>query len=272
MRLSVLGTGSRGNATLIEAGATRVLVDVGFSARELERRLGHLGVDPAQLSGVVISHDHSDHTRGLSLVRRHDLEVHLTAGTQRAARRHLRGTERVRTYRPGMPFDIGQIRVEPFTTVHDAADPVGLALVDQETGLRVGIATDLGRPTAQIRHALSRSDFLILEANHDEGMLHAGPYPWSVKSRIASSHGHLSNHAAARFACELVHDGLAGILLAHLSAECNDPQLALRVVGDALGRLGYDGFLDVALQDEPTTLFDLVDLKARRAPAQYSLF
>lgn len=268
----MLGTGSRGNATLVEAGGTRLLVDVGFSAREIERRLDTLGVAPESLDGIVVSHDHSDHTRGLSFARRYDLDVHLTEGTWRAARRHLRGSERVRPYRSGVPFEIGRIRIEPFATIHDAADPVGLALVDLDTGLRVGIATDLGRPTAQIRHALSGSNFLVLEANHDEAMLHAGPYPWSVKSRIASSHGHLSNHAAARFACELLHDDLAGILLAHLSVECNDPQLALRVVGSALTKAGYDGLLEVAVQDEPSTLFDLVDLKARRAPAQYSLF
>ena len=272
MKLSVLGTGSRGNATLVWAGETCVLVDVGFSAKQIERRLEHIGMHPDQISGVVLTHDHTDHTRGLTLVRKYDLDIYVTEATHRAAHKVFRGRERVHHYRSGRPFDIGQLRVEPFATVHDAADPVGMTLEDMESGLRVGIATDLGRPTTQIRHALSGAHFLVLEANHDERMLHAGPYPISVKSRIASSHGHLSNRAAARFACELMHDGLAGILLAHLSAECNDPQLALQVVGDALGRAGYHGFLEVAGQDEPTTLLDLTELRTRSGPDQYSLF
>ncbi len=272
MKLSVLGTGSRGNATLVQAGDTCVLVDVGFSARQIERRMARIGMHPEQISGVVVSHDHTDHTRGLTLVRKYDLDVYVTEGTHRASLRRFRGKEKVHHYRSGHPFRIGRMRVEPFTTIHDAADPVGLTLQDTVSGLRVGIATDLGRPTTQIRHALSGAHFLVLEANHDERMLHAGPYPVSVKSRIASSHGHLSNRAAARFACELIHDGLAGILLAHLSAECNDPQLALKVVGDALGRAGYHGFLEVAGQDEPTTLLDLTELRTRSGPDQYSLF
>jgi len=272
VKLSVLGTGSRGNATLVRAGDTCVLVDVGFSAKQIERRLDRIGMHPEQISGVVLTHDHTDHTRGLTLVRKYDLDIYVTEATHRAAHKVFRGQERVFHYRSGQPFDIGQLRVEPFTTVHDAADPVGMTLEDTETGLRVGIATDLGRPTTQIRHALTGAHFLVLEANHDERMLHAGPYPVSVKSRIASSHGHLSNRAAARFACELMHDGLTGILLAHLSAECNDPQLALQVVGDALGAAGYHGFLEVAGQDEPTTLLDLTELRTRSGPDQYSLF
>jgi phosphoribosyl 1,2-cyclic phosphodiesterase len=120
--------------------------------------------------------------------------------------------------------------VESFLTVHDAADPVGVAVVDECTGLRLGVATDLGRPTAQIRHALAMCDLLILEANHDDVLLRTSAYPWSVKRRIASSHGHLSNQAAARFAVELLHPRLAGVVLAHLSNECNRPELALQAV------------------------------------------
>jgi phosphoribosyl 1,2-cyclic phosphodiesterase len=158
--------------------------------------------------------------------------------------------------------------VEPFITVHDAADPVAVAVVDAETETRVGIATDLGRPTAQVRHALADSDFLILEANHDEEMLHTGPYPWSVKQRIASSHGHLSNHAAAQLALELLHPRLTGVLLAHLSNESNTPELAHDVVCAALRKAGYTGYLEVAEQDEPTSFLDIEELRAASGPDQ----
>jgi len=168
------------------------------------------------------------------------------------------------------PFDLGDLRVEPFLTVHDAADPVGVAVVERPTGLRLGVATDLGRPTAQIRHALEGCDVLILEANHDELMLATSPYPWAVKRRIASSHGHLSNQAAARFAVELLHPRLAGVVLAHLSNECNRADLALEVVGNALAKEGWQGHLAVAVQDEPLPLIDVEELRRRTGPSQLS--
>jgi phosphoribosyl 1,2-cyclic phosphodiesterase len=178
--------------------------------------------------------------------------------------------EDVRPYRPARPFTVGDVRIEPFLTVHDAADPVGLAIVDECTGLRLGLATDLGRPTAQIRHALAGCDLLILEANHDEVLLHASAYPTSVKRRIASSHGHLSNQAAARFAVDLCHPRLAAVVLAHLSHECNRPDLALQVVGAALARAGWTGHLDVAPRDEPGPFLDVEALRYGSGPSQLS--
>lgn len=269
MRVAVLGSGSAGNATLVEVGETRVLVDAGFSGKDLARRLGCLGLDPSEVTAIVVTHDHQDHTRGAGVfARRHGTPVYITDPTRSACKKLFRGGETTRSYRVGRPFEIGPVRVEPFLTVHDAVDPVAVALVDVETDARVGVATDLGRPTAQVLHALSGSDFLILEANHDDAMLRTGPYPWSVKQRIASSHGHLSNHAAARFACELVHPRLAGILLAHLSVECNRPELAREVVGTALERTGYCGYLEVAPQEEPTELIDIEELRRRTGPEQ----
>jgi phosphoribosyl 1,2-cyclic phosphodiesterase len=149
---------------------------------------------------------------------------------------------------------------------------VGLALTDEGSGIRLGVATDLGRATEQTRHGLSGADFLVLEANHDEGLLHAASHPWSVKARIASSHGHLSNSAAARLASELCHPGLSGILLAHLSSECNRPELARTAVGRALRRVGYRGYLEVAVQDRPTPFLDVASLRRRLEPTQLSLF
>ncbi len=269
----MLGSGSGGNAILVAAGATHILVDAGFSARDLARRLEVVGLDPDALDAIVITHDHGDHTRGMGVyARRHGTPLYLTEPTRRACARLLRGQERIEPYRAGHPFEIGALRIEPFLTVHDAADPVGVAVVDRDTGCRLGVATDLGRPTAGIRHALSGCHYLVLEANHDEALLHQAPYPWSVKARIASSHGHLSNEAAARFALELLHDDLVAVVLAHLSKESNDPRLAADVVGRSLRKAGYGGSLEVARQDEPTDFVDVARLRRRPGSGQLALF
>ena len=273
MRVAVLGSGSRGNATFVETDETRVLVDAGFSGRELERRLEALGRSAADVDALLLTHEHSDHTRGAGVfARRHGVPVHLGPGTRNACAKLFRGTESLHEYRPGHPFQVGDVRVEPFLTAHDAADPVSVTLVGTACGTRVGMATDLGRPTVQVRHALADCHFLVLEANHDEVLLYEAPYPAQTKARIRSSHGHLSNDAAARFAQELVHPGLLGIVLAHLSQEANRPELARQEVTRTLHSTGYRGFIAVAAQDEPTDLFDLTRLRRGTAhPEQIEL-
>jgi phosphoribosyl 1,2-cyclic phosphodiesterase len=272
VRVSVLGSGSSGNSVFLQAGNTRLLVDAGFSARNVAERLDMLGVAPQSIAAIVVTHEHADHTSGIGVfARRHGTPLYMTDRTRAACARLLRGGEVVVEYRPGRTFLVGDVRVEPFLTVHDAADPVGLALVDECTGLRVGIATDLGRPTAHIRHALADCDLLVLEANHDEVMLHTSGYPTSVKRRISSSHGHLSNQAAARLVTELMHPRLAAVVLAHLSKECNRPALARQVVAEALDRTGWQGHLEVAHQDCPTALLDVEELRYRAGPSQLSL-
>ncbi|MSR36051.1 MAG: MBL fold metallo-hydrolase [Gemmatimonadetes bacterium] len=272
MRVCCLGSGSGGNSLLVEVEGTRVLVDAGFSARDLEARLASIDLEPAALDAILVTHDHSDHTKGVGVfARRHGTPVYLTERTRLACHALFRGDERTELYRVAHPFRLGGLRVEPFLTVHDAADPVGIALIDVATGARLGVATDLGRPTAGMQHALSSCDFLVLEANHDEVMLRVGPYPWSVKARIASSHGHLSNRAAARFVGDLVHPRLAGILLAHLSNECNDPGLAQEVVGTQLEQKRWHGWLGVAKQDKAGPMLDIETLRANSGPEQLSL-
>ncbi|MGI9629305.1 MAG: MBL fold metallo-hydrolase [Longimicrobiales bacterium] len=273
MRFAVLGSGSTGNATLISGGSTHILVDAGFSGRELAKRLGSVGVDPNDVSSIVVTHEHGDHTQGAGIfARRHGTTLVMTRRTREACQKLLNGSERVELYRPGYPFHVGDLRIEPFITVHDAVDPVAVAVCDQSTGLRLGIATDLGRPTAQVRHALRGCDGLIVESNYDEVMLWSGEYPQSVKARISSSHGHLSNQAAASFVSDLMCPQLSAVVLAHLSAESNTPHLARSVVGSALRTKGFRGLLDVASPTEPTELVDLSTLRDRAGPPQLSLF
>lgn len=252
MKVTVLGSGSSGNATLIEAGDVRILIDAGFSGRDIERRLRAVDVEPDSVTALVITHDHGDHTRGMGvLARRFGMPVWLTDRTRVACTALLNGSEDVRSYSSSTPFTIGTLEVRPFLTVHDAADPIAVTVRNTGTGARLGIATDLGRPTMAVRAELAGCHMLVLEANHDDARLWTGPYPWSVKQRIASSHGHMSNRAAAELARELCHDGLRTIVLAHLSTHCNDAALAHEEVGRALERRRYRGSLAVASQDEP---------------------
>lgn len=272
MRVSVLGSGSRGNATLVEAGGVRLMIDAGFSGKDLARRLRAIDVEPESVTAIVITHDHGDHTCGMGIfARRFGTPIHLTQRTRAACARLLRGRETVHTYGTDREFLIGRLRIDPFLTVHDAADPVAVTLTDTETGSKLGIATDLGRPTTGVRHALARCHMLVLESNHDEDMLWSGPYPWSVKQRIASSHGHLSNRAAGQLATELFHGELASVVLAHLSDSCNEPALAHDVVGLSLEKTGYGGALQVAPQDDPTDPVDVEELRIRNGPEQLTL-
>ena len=272
MKVTILGSGSSGNSILVEAGDVRVLVDAGFSGRDIERRLAAVNVPPDTLAGILITHDHGDHTRGMGvLARRFGLPLYITERTAIACRALLGGEETIRPYHAEQAFRLGRLEVRPFLTVHDAADPVAVTLRDVETDAKLGVATDLGRPTVSVRSALASCHMLVLEANHDEVMLRIGPYPWSVKQRIGSSHGHLSNNASAQLARELHHDGLAYIVLAHLSDSCNAPELAREVVGLTLEKVGYDGPLVVARQDDPMEPIDVEQARWNRRPEQLSL-
>lgn len=273
VRITVLGSGSSGNATLVEVAGARVLIDAGFSGRDLERRLRAVDVDADGIAAIIVTHDHGDHTRGAGvLARRFGIPLYITDVTRRACAKLFTGAETVRSYEALRPFRIGALQVEPFLTAHDAVDPVAVTLRDVDAGHKLGIATDLGRPTAAVRHALAACHFLVLEANHDDAMLRSGPYPWSVKQRIASSHGHLSNRAAAELARELHHPELAGVVLAHLSEHCNDGLLARDTVGSTLERAGYRGPIAVAAQDEPLEPLEVAVLRRQAAPEQLTLF
>lgn len=272
MKVAMLGSGSRGNSTVAWTEQTCVLVDAGFSGRQLASRLAAVGVEPEGVDAILLTHEHGDHVRGAGIfARRYGTPLLMSAGTREAVSGLLHGGEAVEEYRPGSRFGIGDIEVDAFLTAHDAVDPVAVTLTGRECGSRVGVATDLGRPTAAIRHSLAELDVLILEANHDEGLLRVGPYPASVQARIASSHGHLSNEAAARLAVELLTDRLLAVHLAHLSAECNRPELAREVVERELRRAGFDGPVTVVPQDRPGPVVDIPAERARSGPDQLRL-
>lgn len=268
-----LGSGSRGNAFLVESDTSRLLVDAGFSGAQIARRLEMLGVEPDSIDAVVITHEHRDHSAGIGVgARRWGWRLVMNLATRRACAPLLRGEETWEDL-PTTGLAVGDLVVEPTPTCHDAADPIAVVIRHAPSGLRAGIATDLGRPTTPVRHALRECAFLVLEANHDERLLREGSYPWGLKQRIGGSRGHLSNRHAADLARELVHPRLGGILLAHLSEECNDPDLALDRVAEGLLSARYDGVLDAARQHEPSERYDVEALvQARSNGPQLSLF
>lgn len=272
MRVTILGSGSSGNAILVESGDTRLLVDAGFSGVDLERRLAAVEIPPESIDALFITHDHSDHTRGMGvLARRWGMPLFLTEKTRAACAGLLRGDEKVATYSSAEPVRVGRLEVSPFLTVHDAVDPVAVTVTEAESGQKLGIATDLGRPTATVRAALQGCHMLVLEANYDDILLRESIYPWSVKSRIASSHGHLSNRAAAELVSDLAHPGLACVVLAHLSERANDPHIAEDVVGAALQSVRYRGQMLTGRQHTPLAPVEISAATRRLMPEQLPL-
>jgi phosphoribosyl 1,2-cyclic phosphodiesterase len=287
MRVHVLGSGSEGNAILLETPHQRILVDAGFGVRELVRRLKSVDVAPESVSALIVTHEHADHVRGAgAAARRYNWPVYATAGTLKA-----RGSEprrmadgRGRTGETSVPISVA---IEPRTTPdgarkkkrvvkhivdtktevqlddfsirfikapHDAREPISLVATVRSTGERVGIAYDIGHLTERFIRSFSDCDMLLLESNHDAQLLRAGPYPWSVKQRVSGPNGHLSNAECALMAREITHRGLRHLVLCHLSQVNNRPEIALRAMKTTLRGCGFRGILQAAPQHTTMTL------------------
>ena len=232
MRFASLGSGSRGNALLVEAGGTRVLVDCGFGPRELGRRLTRLGVEAADIDAILVTHEHSDHVGGVArCAERHGIAVYATAGTCAAAA-GLVGL-RVERFDSHAGFAIGGIEVHPYPVPHDAREPVQFVLADGNR--RLGVLTDAGHVTPHMVSMLSACDAIVLECNHDPEMLARGSYPWHLKQRIAGRFGHLDNGAAAELLRRVDARRLRHVVCAHLSEQNNRPELAVAAVAEVLG-------------------------------------
>jgi len=249
VKLAVLGSGSRGNAVILRTAGVTLLVDAGFGPRTLARRAEATGIPLEPLAGIVLTHEHGDHARGaVALARRLRCPLVGSPGTLQAVAPTF---DLARPLPPlGESLSIGPFLIEAARTAHDAREPVAVAVSDAE-GRRVGIAWDLGRSTAAVRHLLRRVSALVLESNHDEVMLQTGPYPASVRQRIGGSTGHLSNRLAAELAVDVWSPRLEAVILAHLSEQCNDVAVARRTVGRALRACGFRGRLLLASQNDP---------------------
>ncbi|MDY0291525.1 MAG: MBL fold metallo-hydrolase [Desulfuromonadaceae bacterium] len=223
MRICQLASGSKGNAIYVESESTKVLIDAGLSARELTRRLEGIGVAAQDLDAIVVSHEHRDHCLGAGpLCRRYGLPLYCLPQTFEAL--PSIGVVDYCALNAGERLRVGDVAVEAFPVTHDAVAPVGFVL--SSGGVRVGIATDLGVVTRLVLERLQRCQVLVLEANHDEHMLHAGPYPWHLKQRVRGQHGHLSNRQAAELLQELLWPELKAVFMAHMSETNNTEELA----------------------------------------------
>ncbi len=248
VRLWVLGSGSRGNAVLLESAGSRLLVDAGFGLRVLQTRLAALGVAPESIAACVITHEHVDHVKGAAqAAARWGWALHASEGTI-AAHAPLAGAGAI-PFRAGDTLALPGFSVETVRTPHDARESVALVATGTACGTRAGVCYDLGHATDPVRTAMSGVDMLVLEANHDSDMLRAGPYPPSVCDRIAGRHGHLSNAAAGALARQLATSTLRHVVLAHLSESCNAPQTAATAVREALALTRFRGGITPAAQD-----------------------
>ncbi len=254
MRVCLLASGSKGNAIFVESGQTRLLIDAGLSAREIHRRLELLQTNGDSLNAVLVTHEHSDHCRGLGpLVRRHRLPVFIHHRTRTALSNPGR-LDDCQEFDDGNTFTVRDIQIETVPLTHDAVATVGY-IVHTPAG-KVGVLTDLGLATRLVAERYRHCRVLVLEFNHNPQMLRDGPYPWALKQRIRSAHGHLSNEQAAALLSDLAWEGLECVFLAHLSETNNCPQIAVASARQALaGQNCCDPQLWIGTQARPSGCF-----------------
>jgi len=246
MKIATFASGSSGNCTLVSAGNTHILIDAGISMKRIRTALAGFDLSLADISGVLITHSHSDHISGLTMLVKHtNLPVfapHIVAGALRHA---VAGVENsLHEIGVGESFAVGQAGVTAFSTHHDTEQSVGYII---EADCRFGFCTDTGCVTEDMFRALSSSDAVLLEANHDVDMLLSGPYPYHLKRRILSENGHLSNESCGELAARLAQSGARAVILGHLSHENNTPQAARSAVWKALEEAGFDPCSQVRL-------------------------
>ena len=241
LRFRSLGSGSTGNATLVESGGpypVRLLVDCGLGIRQLQARLGETGLVTNQINAIFITHEHGDHIGcALAVSRRHSIPVWMSQGTHTAIGAPDFG-DLLRMARDGVAIDAGGIEITPFTVPHDASEPLQLSCTDGAA--KLGIVTDLGHATAHVLAHLERCDALLLECNHDTDMLARSAYPDFLKRRVGGAYGHLSNTAAAAIVRSVMHQGLKHLVAAHLSVQNNRAELVQRHLSEALGCASAD--------------------------------
>ena len=258
VQLTILGSGSSGNCAYIETGETRLLVDAGLTGRQIRQRLLTLGRTPESLSGILITHEHSDHIQGLTgLAAKLRLPIYCNRLTREAVQATLQLKLDFRLFTTGATFEVGDVLVETFTVPHDAYDPVGF-LIRTDSG-NIGFLTDLGHATRLVIERARPANVLVLETNHDVKLLQDDTKrPWSVKQRILSRHGHLSNEAAAEVAGQIVSSELRHLYLGHLSGDCNRPELAHQTVSRRLEKIGATHVrVQIAAQDVPCPTMSL---------------
>lgn len=255
-----LASGSSGNCHLINDGKNYVLIDAGLSGKQIENKLKEVDVDPKNLSGILVSHEHSDHICGVGILsRRYNIPIYANTGTWEAMASKIGNIkeENIKCFTSNENFSIGNFNVRPYKISHDAKEPVGFSI--QKDHIKISIATDLGYISDEILEEIGGSDLVVLESNHDEEMLKAGRYPYSLKRRVLSNVGHLSNESAGNAIVDLVSKNVKSVLLAHLSKENNFPELAIATVKNILDSkkiiIGKDVELGLLHRDRVSSVY-----------------
>lgn len=249
-RFCPLASGSKGNALYLEGEETKVLIDAGISFKALTEKLGEIDVDIGEIDAILVTHEHGDHIRGLEKTAQHlDIPIFSNSETAKAALGEMKSRPRFKIFSTGETFEFGEFEIHPFSVQHDTLDPVGFTV--RFGGIKLGICADLGFATTLVRANLLECDYLYLEANHEPSMVYACNRPMVYKQRVLGRQGHLSNEGAAELLVEIDHPGLKHVYLAHLSSECNNPDLAIERVQERLKR---DLSLSIAYQDKVSKL------------------
>jgi phosphoribosyl 1,2-cyclic phosphodiesterase len=246
-----LASGSRGNSIYLGTDKTKILFDAGISTKAIKERLAEINVDVAELDAIVISHEHHDHIQGLKVLAfKYNIPIIANSATAKAICEHLHDEPKFKIFTTGEAFEFHDLSIHPFSVKHDAIDPVGFAVQTEE--MKIGIATDLGFVTKTVMHHLAACQILYLEANHEPSMVHGSSRPPVYKERVLGPTGHLSNEDCGKLITSVFHNDLKEVFLAHLSSECNSPQMALHVVSRVLQENGLTVQLTIAEQDKLT--------------------
>lgn len=243
-----LASGSKGNCIFFGTPKTKILIDAGIGPRVAENRLEEIGVSLEEIDAILITHEHSDHISGLSALGcKMGIPIFANRETAKGIYTQLKECPKFKIFSTGESFEFADLEIHPFSVKHDALDPVGFTM--RVAGMKIGFCADLGFATSLVKHALSGCDYLYLEANHQPSMVHASSRPDVYKERVLSRLGHLSNEECGDLLVELFHPGLKHVHLAHLSSECNSPEVATSVVEMKLKQKGLALDLSIAFQD-----------------------
>ncbi len=270
MKICTFASGSSGNSFYLESRHSKILIDAGISLRRISRNLQSIGSEVNDIDAVILSHEHDDHSKGVWRMPRvpvyvSEETVDFWEGKKRAkkseynggTRKTQSGMEVIKQFDSQSAFEIKDLQITPFAVAHDAIDPVGFTVTDGQ--VKVGVVTDIGKPTALVIESLKNCDVLVIESNYNRDALFSGPYPAYLKQRISGGHGHLSNEQSASLLEEVMHKGLKHVLLAHLSAKNNTAEMALQVSLDVLRRNGACGYVSlmVAPRNEPSEVIEI---------------
>jgi phosphoribosyl 1,2-cyclic phosphodiesterase len=244
-----LASGSKGNCLYLGTPQVKILIDAGLSAKALSERLGRIGVSLDQIDAILVTHEHSDHVRGLDvLTGKWGIPIFANADTAKALLSLFDDRPRFKIFSTGEAFEFGDVEIHPFSVQHDAVDPVAFTV--KTRGIKLGVCADLGFATTLVINHLKGCDYLYVEANHQPSMVHASARPAVYKQRVLSRQGHLSNEECAQLVAEIFHPGLKHVHLAHLSSECNSPEMALKIVRGKLNEYLAATEVSIAFQDQ----------------------